>query len=299
MTDHNNQQPSGGTEQDFDALLDAAARADEKYGATVSDSETTAAFQQVSQQAGLSSQSQTSIWKYAAAVVLIGAISIGYLMIPNQISVPRGETQTITLSDQTTITLNSGSTLSYPRWFNIWGRTVSLDGEAFFEVTQTGDPFQVKAGRGLVTVMGTKFNVQSWSDDASATSVFLKEGRVSFSPADDKSKDVILEPGQISQLNSQDAAPSAPKVADPSKATAWMQQGLSFEDQPLSSIFDTLSRRFDINIRVEPQSLLQETLTLYISEVKNAEQTLSDICRVKGLSYQKSGDDTFVISKSF
>ncbi|MCW9707345.1 FecR family protein [Fodinibius salsisoli] len=288
----------------IDALLNEAARVDRKHSVTVSNSETTAAFQQVSERTGLASKpskTKTPLWNWkfaAAAVILLGAIGIGYLSIPNHIAVPHGETKTITLSDQTTITLNSGSTLSYPKWFNIWERTVALNGEAFFEVTTTGMPFQVEAGRGLITVMGTKFNVRSWPDDKNATSVFLEEGRVSFSSADRESKEVVLEPGQFSQLTPKSERPSPPTAADPSKATVWMQQGLAFENQPLSDIFNELSRRFNIKIKAESESLLQEKLTLYLSKVKNAEQTLGDICRVKGLTYSKSGD-TFVVSESF
>lgn len=301
MTNNNQSSELEGSEQKLDALFNQAAKVEDKYGISVSDTETVAAFEQVSRQTNFDntpSWISISLLKYAAAaVILIGTIGIGYLLTPNQVSVPHGETRTITLSDQTTITLNSGSELRYPKWFNWWNRTLTLDGEAFFEVTQTGMPFQVEAGRGLITVMGTKFNVRSWSADTNTTSVFLREGQVSFSSDKQESEKVILEPGQFSQLSPQKDVPSSPKATDVSKATAWMHQGLAFEDQPLSAIFNELSRRFDINIKVNSKDVLDESLTLYLSEVKNAEQTLSDICRVKGLTYTQT-KDTFVISES-
>ncbi|MAO18468.1 MAG: hypothetical protein CMH44_16650, partial [Muricauda sp.] len=57
-----------------------------------------------------------------------------------------GQRNTITLSDGTTITLNAGSQLHYPKTFE--GntiRSVSLVGEAFFEVAKNpGKPFIIK-----------------------------------------------------------------------------------------------------------------------------------------------------------
>lgn len=301
MSEKNKHSQSKEINNQFEAVLEKAASVDEKYGISVSSSETTAAFQYVSQQAGLASTSSTpriSVWKYAAAVlVLLTALGLGYLVIPNQVTVPYGETQTITLADHTTITLNSGSSLSYPKWFNMWERTVSLNGEAFFEVTKNGQPFRVEAGRGMITVMGTQFNVRSWNTGEATTSVFLKEGRVSFAPLNHSSQKVILDPGEFSKLTANLKTPTSPRSTDTSKATAWMHRGLAFEDQPLSAIFNELSRRFDIKIKTDSQTLLQETLTIYISEVNNADQTLSDICRAKGLTYTRSGD-TYVVSES-
>src|SRR5699024_1135640 len=92
--------------------------------------------------------------------------------------------------------------------------------------------------------------------------------------------------------------PTPPKTANSSKDTAWMNQNLIFEGQPLSAVFDGISRRLRVRIHTETQNILNEPLTIYLFKVNSAEQVLSNICRAQGLSYRKDGD-TFIVSQSY
>ncbi|HLR24938.1 MAG TPA: FecR domain-containing protein [Fodinibius sp.] len=298
----NNAKP-GNRPNDFDAMLEQAAAADDKFGLSVTADDTAAAFGEVARQVGIEqapSSRGLRTWLYAAAALfLIGAIGLGYLATPNRISVPDGSIRTAVLPDQSTVTLNGGSELTYARWFNFWGRTVRLEGEAFFDVRSSEAPFKVKAGPGLITVTGTKFNVDTQpARGQSQTVVYLEEGQVRFSAKNQPESSVVLAAGQISRLLSKNNNPTPPKTADSSKATAWMNQSLIFEGQPLSAVFDEISRRFGVQIHTETQNILNDTLTIYLSKVNSAEQVLSDICRAQGLSYRKDGD-TFIVSQSY
>ena len=66
---------------------------------------------------------------------------------------------TIDLPDASQVDLNASSKLAYNK--NNWNnqREVKLDGEAFFKVAK-GATFDVKTSDGLVTVLGTQFNVK-------------------------------------------------------------------------------------------------------------------------------------------
>lgn len=284
--------------EELDILFKRARKADYQQSVHVSDGETENDYQKIEPRLKQAKDSSFSYTRYAAAaILLLGLIALGFALTPNRVNVANGTTQTVHLADGTTVTLNSGSSLSYPRWFNIWERTVSLEGEAFFEVTKSGQPFTVETENARITVMGTAFNVRTWSAEANhRTSVFLKEGKVSLTSKTKQSKATILKPGEMSSVYGNKAVPTQPKQVDSSKATAWMQNGLAFDNQPLSEIFDEISRRYDIEIRVENKRLLDETLTIYISEMKGAEQTLADICKVKNLKYAKNGD-IFTISR--
>ena len=280
----------------LDSLFDSARQAEQEYFTPVSEQETNDAYTQVALE--VQASRSFSYWKYtAAAVVIMGLVSIVWTLTPKKITVPNGQTEVIKLFEGTTITLNSGSTLTYPRWFSLWERTVSLNGEAYFEVRHNGEPFNVETPNARVTVMGTKFNVRSWRDGTEpTTSVFLKEGKVSLGRRNTDNQNVILSPGQSSSITG-NGRPAAPKEADPEKAAAWLSNGLAFENQPISVIFDEISRRFDVQVRTNNDRLLQDSLTIYISEMKGAEQTLADICRVKNLDYTTTGN-TFIISKA-
>lgn len=294
MNEKNNLTPR--EKEELDTLLKNAKTAYYQQSVHVSDVETENDYRKIKPR--LKEKALFSYAKYAAAaILLLGLIALGFALTPNQINVANGTTQIVSLEDGTTVTLNSGSSLSYPRWFNIWGRTVSLDGEAFFEVTNNGTPFRVETENAHITVMGTAFNVRAWSAEANhKTSVFLREGKVSLAPKAEQKKSIILKPGEISSISGNETAPVRPKQVDPSKATAWMQNGLAFDNQPLSAIFNEISRRYDVEVHVENERLLDETLTIYISEMKGVEQTLADICKVKNLEYAKN-DGIFTISR--
>ena len=81
----------------------------------------------------------------------------------HRLSIPRGETFKVVLSDGTEVLLNSDSRLSYPTVFKGKERVVSLEGEAYFNVTKnTEHPFIVKSGNVQVRVLGTEFNMCSY-----------------------------------------------------------------------------------------------------------------------------------------
>lgn len=76
------------------------------------------------------------------------------------IDVPAGQRIMLTLQDGSRVWLNSGSHLEYPAVFAKDGRTVSLSGEAMFEVVHDEQsPFTVVTPMANVRVLGTRFNV--------------------------------------------------------------------------------------------------------------------------------------------
>ena len=111
----------------------------------------------------------------------------------NRLVVPRGADFSFELPDGTFIVLNSESVLRFPVQFAADNRTVYLEGEAYFEVTKNeNSPFKVITGERKVTVLGTKFNISSYSDDPN-WSTTLVEGKVSVS---DNGKLHVLHPSE-------------------------------------------------------------------------------------------------------
>jgi transmembrane sensor len=89
-----------------------------------------------------------------------------------------GEIRTILLEDQSTVTL-AGSTRVKVLYSDTRRRVVLERGEAFFDVKHNPRvPFEVQAGRGDVTVLGTAFDVHRYPDDVK---VAVKEGAVKVS----------------------------------------------------------------------------------------------------------------------
>lgn len=146
--------------------------------------------------------------KYAAAILIlmIGTYQLSVWHMSHQLQddlqaqtntlyVPAGQRACITLQDGTIVWLNAQSTLIYPSHFYGKERTVSITGEAFFEVSKDKEkPFIVTAQDAKIRVLGTKFNVYSYPDTKQIKTSLI-EGAVQVFY---KSNQVILRPNEES-----------------------------------------------------------------------------------------------------
>lgn len=83
-----------------------------------------------------------------------------------------------TLSDGTTILLNSCTKVTYPSEFKDSVRVVTLVGEAYFSVaSDAAKPFIVKTKDLSVRVLGTQFNISAYPSD-DRTIATLNRGKI-------------------------------------------------------------------------------------------------------------------------
>lgn len=280
-------------------IWDKASETDDSKRVNISDSEKEEVFSNIMSETGInpekvnqdqiSDRENSSAWKWiAAAAVIIIAAGLSYLTIPINYSAPYGEMLTVTLPDDSKVTLNSGTSISYNRLFNIIDRDISLQGEAFFEVEKDDIPFIVHTSNASVKVLGTSFNIRSWAHDMdNETSVILTEGSLAFYPEGQPDQSVILKPGQKSVLKENSGTPMQPVSVDKKRALAWTENRFSFESMSFVQIIDEIERRFDLNIQVQPEEVLTDTLTIYYNKNVEAEQIIQDICQTKALNYRK------------
>ena len=92
-----------------------------------------------------------------------------------------GNRTKIVLPDGSQVWLNAGSNLDYNNsTFNQELREVSLNGEAYFDVTKNPDkPFIIHTKKMDIKVLGTVFNVRSYSDEKIAEAA-LKEAETNY-----------------------------------------------------------------------------------------------------------------------
>ena len=88
----------------------------------------------------------------------------------------------VTLPDGTKVYLNRNTTLSYGKDFNEKVRTVTLTGEAFFDVAKNPSrPFIIKTATTEIKVVGTSFNVMAYLESDSVL-VSVQSGVVEMYP---------------------------------------------------------------------------------------------------------------------
>jgi transmembrane sensor len=182
----------------------------------------------------------------------------------NTLTNPRGsQVVTLTLSDGTKVWLNAESSIRYPAVFFASDRTVEMTGEGYFEVSKNADkPFKVTvAGREVVDVLGTSFNVNAY-DDENAIKTTLLEGSVKVEDVaqvnTNKGKlSVVLKPGEQVQLISPVVGVNTNndirvvKDADIEQAVAWKNGLFAFSDADLPTVMRQLSRWYNVDVKYE------------------------------------------------
>jgi transmembrane sensor len=244
--------------------------------------DTGAAWQKVQQKAvhkvvRLESKSKTayaSILKYAAILILaIFAGSAGYYLVTSmsqekQHIVFAGEqtVNEITLPDGTLVTLNSSSTLEYPRKFNGNMREVTITGEAFFDVQPDPDkPFVINAGNMQVKVLGTSFNVRAYPE-AESVEVVVETGLVQVTNRNGEVQAenaiLMLNPGEKGILYNLPGTLEKSFNTNPNYI-AWKTRNLIFNKTPLREVVQYLEDIYHVDIQLENNELEKLVLTAH------------------------------------
>ncbi|WP_447970943.1 FecR family protein [Nitrospira sp. M1] len=208
-------------------------------------------------------------WSALAAVIVLAMWWwVGAGGNANYYQTAKGEQQTITLDDGSTVMLNTDTMLSVR--LSDQNRVVELEqGEARFTVTHDANrPFSVKAGNGLIHDLGTQFIVKHLS---SQVEVFVFEGRVEVGVLEPAASAAgsgrrLLTQGEQVRYTA-DGQMSSIQPFEEHIARAWTEGKLVFHAQPLKSVLVELARYAPGEIR-----LLDPTLAdLPISGIFNLE----------------------------
>lgn len=206
--------------------------------------------------------------RYAAAaiILLVAGVGVNYFLSQNK-SVFRPGTDTYSIVNKTRQVrkhvfpdgseawLNPGTRITYAKEdFKKDSREVSLEGEAFFEVTHDASrPFFVHGESVQVKVLGTSFNVRANKGEAEYE-VSVVTGKVSVTA--DKGREVMLLPHQqavFKVASGELLSEEVPVVAE--KAPLWQPVSLTFRDAKLGEVVKKLEEKFDVKIRLENPDL--------------------------------------------
>ncbi|SDL10199.1 FecR family protein [Pedobacter sp. ok626] len=164
------------------------------------------------------------------------------------LSVPVGGNYQVVLPDGTKVRLNAASQLKFPGKFSDSTRTVELEGEGYFEVTHdVKKPFLVKSGKQLVRVLGTVFNINTYSRQSTVKTTLIN-GSVRVINVNNQTS-LLLKPGQQSIMPGDGI--SQKKIVDVAEEVAWIHKAISFNDKSFADIMDEISRSYGIEVVYE------------------------------------------------
>jgi ferric-dicitrate binding protein FerR (iron transport regulator) len=205
----------------------------------------------------------------------------------NTIETPKGGMWQVKLPDGSSVWLNAASSLTYPLAFSGRDkRVVELKGEAYFEVAKDEKhPFIVKTTRQEVEVLGTHFNINSYSDESTVKTTLL-EGSVRVKAQQISLEAETLKPGQQSVLSAQ---AFSVKNVDVEEAIAWKNGYFMFNNEKQESIMRKIARWY--NVQVEYADAAAREVTYYgsISRFENVSKVLR--------KFEQTGEVKFEVEK--
>ncbi len=206
--------------------------------------------------------------------------------------VGNGEKQVITLSDSSTVFLNSGTLLIYPKEFTGRNRTVYLSGEAIFDVAKDpAHPFIVSTTDFSVKVHGTLFNVSSYPDAESSTTT-LKEGSVSVTAHG--MEEYLLSPNQMLSY-SKETHKVTVEQASADDAFGWKDGQLCFKSSSIHSIVKSIERYYGVRVYLTTGKYDSELITAKFIHGESLDELFSALSLViPGMKYKVENDSVYI-----
>lgn len=208
------------------------------------------------------------VWSARIVSVIIALLLTGFsvyyytmnlLVMPDMIvSVEKGQKANVVLPDGSKVWVNSDSKLSYGSRFNQKERVLSLEGEAYFEVSPDKErPFIVRTNELAVRALGTSFNVKSYEEEKSASTV-LMTGKVEVRTNKDC---IVLSPNERIIFNKQTGRIEKSSVENAGDYINWKYNALTFNGETFESIVHTLERYYNTRIVFESEALKKYRFT--------------------------------------
>lgn len=194
------------------------------------------------------------------------------------------ETATVGLRDGTVIRLAPDSRLRLTG--DMRAREVSLAGRAYFAVAkQEGRPFRIRTTAGEVTVLGTRFDLETDREDLRLVVV---EGRVAVSA---RGREAAVEAGELSRVLEGTLLPVV-QVPDVQSLVEWKGDFLAFQATPLVEAAREIERHYGVEIEIRNPALAERTITTWLSD-RSLEEVLRIVCAV-AVAECSTGDDDVV-----
>lgn len=252
-------------------------------------------------------------WPANVAAVILLAVMVGWFywaMGPSEIAAPAVEAseslyvseandgqlpRTILLGDGTSVVLDPGGVLKYPRSFKPDVREVFLTGQAFFEVAHDASrPFLVQAGEIITRVLGTSFTVRNYEGESSVL-VQVKSGKVSVFRTDEKKNSlaggeqvvdgVVLMPNQQVLYEREGRTMTKSLVQNPAMLLPLETKAFEFVDTPVKDVFAAIEAAYGVDVVFDEQALSTCYLNASLGDVTLYEK-LRLICKGIDATYQ-------------
>lgn len=205
--------------------------------------------------------------------------------------VPAGQRAELILPDSTRVWLNAHSKLIYPVSFGKGNRQVELNGEAYFDVVHNEkQPFIVKTRQMDIQVLGTEFNVTSYSSDFE---VSLLRGCIELSSPSLSSTYKVKEKEHVKL---KDNKLIVNNITD-YDYFRWKEGLICFNNESVATIIEKLKLYYDIDIETHNKKFLNSRYTGKFRTKDGIEQVLRVLQIEHKFTYTKNNDLNLITIK--
>ena len=235
----------------------------------------------------------------AAAVVVVGLVFLiqyfGVTPVEMMMaSTVDQEIKEITLPDGSTVWLNEGTSLEYPKTFQSDQRKVKLRGEAFFSVRPDQNaPFVIEAKQTAIRVLGTSFLFSAYPDSLK-TQVQVESGKVAFYALNTSASNYIeLEKNQQARYDKQiariDTVPD--QVAN---ALAWKDHSFTFQETNMKEVKTTIEKAYKVKLVFQNPAIQSCAITGKFENI-SLEELFELLATILDLKIQSTTEKTYSI----
>lgn len=224
------------------------------------------------------------VWGSMAYLNYVSNQQISYL----EASTSYGEHKEVILPDGTVLTLNSCSRVRYPNRFVVDERRIELEGEGFFQVSRNeNQPFIINTHFFDVRVLGTSFNVKSYSSDETVM-VDVESGKIQVDMPEAMMRLTANEQVRINTVSGEYS-----KEREKHAVAVWRGGALRFDATPIHDVAKELERMYNCRITfAQGQSF--ENLISGEHDNKSLEAVLQSIEYSSGIHYKVSGQNVLL-----
>ncbi|TRX66477.1 FecR family protein [Carboxylicivirga sp. M1479] len=201
----------------------------------------------------------------------------------------------ITLPDGTSVDLNFGSSITYPKNFSKEKRLVKLSGEAFFDVKRDeSKPFVIETEDLNIQVLGTSFNVKAYSG-STKSEVVVASGKVRVD-AKNNTENYVLEAGDAASYSSSSNTLAVHKVSS-LNYKAWKTKEIEFNNTHLNEVIKTIEQTYHITIVLDKEVLTKEKQLNATFSQHSLDHVLESVCQTFNFSYSKDKGTYYISNK--
>lgn len=239
-------------------------------------------------------------WVPRVAAVLLITLGLTWWLdsyvVSEMIEYTAVNNEIIMLPDSTSVTLQKGAQINYPRNFANNKRQVALKGKAFFDVKRdTQRPFIIKTRNSITRVLGTRFVVAAAIAKNGIDSVTVESGKVAVSNLKQKKRVTLVKGDQAiyngglhSLIKQRNMAPDF---------MAWVDGKLRFSNVKLDELANELQKRYSVQIQFADNSIKRQPFSGVFSTSQTITEILQVVTMVSNLEYIKNQNGTIILTR--